>query len=222
METSGNKLPPASASKTEESALLGGAKPAGTNATIENVRVAGQTQKSVTLMWNMVNATPHAEVTVLYSKYGEKDLLLLNADASQNQVTLEGLAPGRQYLACVCLKGASPQKEQCVTFATVSAAQAAAPGSLFLVLSAVACGIVLSLIFFLLYKVCKLQCKSDPFWESDWAKETYIQFETLSPRRQSVGGPWTCRPRDDCEKLLLCSRSSVDSQTTFKSDGFGS
>ncbi|XP_037365454.1 leucine-rich repeat, immunoglobulin-like domain and transmembrane domain-containing protein 3 [Talpa occidentalis] len=217
VERGGHKLPPGSSSKREEQALSEEALPVGTDAAVENVRVTSQTQESVMLTWNVVNPTPDLEVTVWYSKHGEKDLLLLSTDSSENQVTLEGLAPGGQYLACVRLKGAHPHKDQCVTFVT-DGAEEGAPGSFLLVVSAAACGIVLPLFFFLLYKVCKLQCKSDS-WEDDLAKETYIPFETLSPRHQSVGEPWTRRHRDDCEKLLLCSRSSVESQATFKSEG---
>ncbi|XP_004686665.1 PREDICTED: leucine-rich repeat, immunoglobulin-like domain and transmembrane domain-containing protein 3 [Condylura cristata] len=215
VERSGNALPAASTSEKEE--LSEGALPVGTDATVENVRVASQTRESVTLTWNVVNPTPNWEVTVSYSKFGEEAPRLLITDSSKNQVTLEGLVPGGQYLACVCLSGTQPHKDQCVTFATDSAEGGTAPGP-FLVLSAIACGIILPVLFFLLYKVCKLQCKSDSFWEDDLTKETYIQFETPSPRRPSIGEPWVRKHRDDCEKLLLCSRSSVESQAPFKSE----
>ncbi|KAB1282470.1 Leucine-rich repeat; immunoglobulin-like domain and transmembrane domain-containing protein 3 [Camelus dromedarius] len=89
-----------------------------TNATIENLQVVSETKESVILTWNTINTTQNSEVTVLYSKYGEKDLLLLNADSSKNQVTINGLLPGRQYIACVCPKGMPPQKDQCITFST--------------------------------------------------------------------------------------------------------
>ncbi|EPY78064.1 hypothetical protein CB1_001130008 [Camelus ferus] len=108
----------ASASKREESALLDRALPMETNATIENLQVVSETKESVILTWNTINTTQNSEVTVLYSKYGEKDLLLLNADSSKNQVTINGLLPGRQYIACVCPKGMPPQKDQCITFST--------------------------------------------------------------------------------------------------------
>ncbi|XP_019491565.1 PREDICTED: leucine-rich repeat, immunoglobulin-like domain and transmembrane domain-containing protein 3 isoform X1 [Hipposideros armiger] len=220
LEMSGSQLPPASASKKEELALLDRSMPMETNATIENLRVVSETKESVTLMWNVVNTTHSPEVTVLYSKYGEKDLLLLNADSSKNQVGISGLEPGRQYIACVCPEGAPLQKDQCIIFSTDrDEEEGDSQGSFLIVVSGTACVVVLPLIFFLLYKVCKLQCKSESFWEDDLAKETYIQFETLSPRSQSVGELWTRRHRDDSEKLLLCSRLSVESQVTSKSEG---
>ncbi|KAF5923810.1 hypothetical protein HPG69_016298 [Diceros bicornis minor] len=219
VEMSGGKLPPASASK-KELALLDRALSVEMNATVENLRVVSETEQSVTLVWDTINTMPNSEVNVLYSKYGEEDLLLLNADSSKNQVTIDGLDSGKQYIACVCPKGVPPQRDQCVTFSTGMVEETGDfQGSVLIVVSGTACVVVLPLTFFLLYKVCKLQCKSDSFWEEDLAKETYIQFETLSPGSQSVGELWTRRHRDDSEKLLLCSRSSVESQTTFKSEG---
>ncbi|XP_033070873.1 leucine-rich repeat, immunoglobulin-like domain and transmembrane domain-containing protein 3 [Trachypithecus francoisi] len=215
---SGSKLPPASTRKKEELALLDQTMLTETDATIENLRVVSETKESVTLMWNMINTTHNSAVTVLYSKYGGKDLLLLNADSSKNQVTIDGLEPGGQYMACVCPRGVPPQKDQCITFSTERVEEDDSQWSLLLVVTSTACVVVLLLICFLLYKVCKLQCKSEPFWEDDLAKETYIQFETLFPRSQSVGELWTRRHRDESEKLLLCSRSSVESQVTFKSE----
>ncbi|KAL0594413.1 Leucine-rich repeat, immunoglobulin-like domain and transmembrane domain-containing protein 3 [Plecturocebus cupreus] len=207
-----SKLPPASTSNEEELALLDQTMLIETNATIENLRVVSKTKESVTLTWNMINTTHNSAVTVLYSKYGGKDLLLLNADSSKNQVIIDGLEPGGQYMACVCPKGVPPQKDQCITFSTERVEGDDSQWSLLLVVTSTACVLVLPLICFLLYKVCKLQCKSEPFWEDDLAEETYIQFETLFPRSQSMGELWTRRHRDDSEKLLLCSRSSVESQ----------
>ncbi|XP_045844514.1 leucine-rich repeat, immunoglobulin-like domain and transmembrane domain-containing protein 3 [Meles meles] len=220
VEVGRSKLSSASASKKEELASVNQMTPMEKNATVENLRIVRETEESVTLMWNTINTTQQSEMTVLYSKYGEKDLLLLNADSSKNQVTIDGLEPGREYTACVCPKGAPPQKDQCITFSTDRVKEEGdSQVSFLIVVSSIACVVVLPLIFFLLYKVCKLQCGSESFWEDDLAKETYIQFETLFPRSHSVGELWTRRHRDDSEKLLLCSRSSVESQVTFKSEG---
>nr|KAF6501190.1 leucine rich repeat, Ig-like and transmembrane domains 3 [Molossus molossus] len=219
VEMGRNKLPPAIVSEKEELAPLDQAMPVKTYTTIKNLRSVSETRESVTLMWNTVNTTHNSEVTVLYSKHGEKDLLLLNADSGKNQVTIDGLEPGRQYIACVGPKGVSPQKDQCITFSTDRAEEGYSQGPFLIVVSGTACVIILPLIVFLLYKVCKLLCQSESFWEDDLAKETYIQFETLSPRSQSLGELWIRKHRDDSEKLLLCSGSSVESQVTIKSEG---
>lgn len=221
IEKNGRKFPPLSASKKEELALLDQAAPTETNVTIKDLRVARETGVSVTLTWNSSSSsTQESAVTVLYSKYGEKDLLLVNADDyGKNQATINGLEPGSQYVACVYPKGVGPREDLCITFSTNRVEGRGSQWSLLLVMTSTACVIVVPLICFLLYKVCKLQCTSDPFWEEDLSKETYIQFETLSPRSQSIGELWARRHKEDGERLLLCSRSSVDSQVNLKSDG---
>ncbi|XP_004476222.2 leucine-rich repeat, immunoglobulin-like domain and transmembrane domain-containing protein 3 [Dasypus novemcinctus] len=218
VEMGGSKLSPASASKKEKLASLGRATPMKTNTTIENLRVVSKTKESVTLKWYTVNTTHNSVVTVLYSKYGEKDLLLLNADSSKNQITIDGLEPDKQYMACVCLKGVPPQKDQCLTFTTDRAEEDDFQEPFLIIVSSTACVVVLPLICFLMYKVFKLRCKSESFWEDDLAKETYIKFETLSPWSQSMGELWARSHRDDSENLLLCSKSSVKSQMTFESE----
>ncbi|XP_004703518.2 leucine-rich repeat, immunoglobulin-like domain and transmembrane domain-containing protein 3 [Echinops telfairi] len=214
VEMDGSKPSPGSANKKEELALLDRTVPVETNATIENLRIVSETDESVTLMWNTLNTTLNSAMTILYAKDGEKDVLWRNVDASTTRVTIEGLEPGRQYTACVCPNGMSPQKEQCLTF-SMHTAQGYLQWSVLTVVSITTCAVVLPLVCFLLYKVFTLQHKSEFFWEDDLAKETYIQFETPSPRSQSVGELWTRRHKDDSEKLLLCSRSSAEPQMTF-------
>ncbi|XP_031231334.1 leucine-rich repeat, immunoglobulin-like domain and transmembrane domain-containing protein 3 [Mastomys coucha] len=230
IEKNGRKFPPLSASKKEELALLDQAAPTETNVTIKDLRVARDSGVSVTLTWNSSSSrrsssssssstAQESAVTVLYSKYGEKDLMLVNEDYGKNQATINGLEPGSQYVACVCPKGVGPREDLCITFSTNRVEGRDSQWSLLIVVTSTACVIVVPLICFLLYKVCRLQCTSDPFWEDDLSKETYIQFETLSPRSQSIGELWTRRHKEDGERLLLCSRSSEGSQMNLKSDG---
>ncbi|EHA99337.1 Leucine-rich repeat, immunoglobulin-like domain and transmembrane domain-containing protein 3, partial [Heterocephalus glaber] len=219
VEAKESELPPATAHRKEELALWGWAAPTEANATIEGLRVVSETGESATLTWSTVKASRPSAVTVLYSKYGQKHLLLLDADASSNRVTIEGLEPGSRYVACVCPRGAPPRSDQCITFATHRAEDGDSQWVFLVVVAGTACVVAGPLICFLLYKVCRLQCGSESFWEEDLAKETYVRFETLSPESQNVRELWTRRQRDDSEKLLLCSRSSVESQVTFKSEG---
>ncbi|ERE90154.1 protein 3 [Cricetulus griseus] len=157
LEKSGSKFPPVSASKKEDLALLDQALPMETNVTIHNLRVASETGASVTLTWNISSTTQGSAVTVLYSKYGEKDLRLLNADHGKNQATIDGLEPGTQYVACVCPKGVAPRKDQCIIFATNREEERDSQWSFLIVVTSTVCVIVVPLICFLLYKVCKLQ-----------------------------------------------------------------
>ncbi|XP_075399650.1 leucine-rich repeat, immunoglobulin-like domain and transmembrane domain-containing protein 3 [Tenrec ecaudatus] len=211
VEMDGNKPPPGSANKKKELALSDRTMPMETNATIENLRIVSETGESVTLTWHTINTTHDSAMTVLYAEDDEEDVHWRHVETSTTRVTLEGLEPGRQYTACVCPKGMSPQKEQCLTFST-HAAQGHFQGSILMVVGITACVLGVPLVCFLLYKVFTLQRRSEFFWEDDLAKETYIQFETLSPRSQSVGELWTRRHKDDSEKLLLCPGSSAESQ----------
>lgn len=190
---------------------------------VKNLRVIPETDERVTLTWKTVNATSSSALTVLYSKYGEKDMLPLSIDPSKNKITIDGLEPSIQYMACVCPKGIPPTKDQCIIFSTngtVLEDESQIP--ILLVAGGVACVIILPLIFFLLYKVLKLHRKPKSTREADLAKETYVKFETLSLKPRSVGAGgelWARRNTGESERLLLCSRASMDSQMTFKSEG---
>uniref|UniRef100_A0A8C3XRH9 Leucine rich repeat, Ig-like and transmembrane domains 3 n=1 Tax=Chelydra serpentina TaxID=8475 RepID=A0A8C3XRH9_CHESE len=210
-------------SKKDEETSLNASALAEQNVTIKDLKVISETDERVTLTWKTINATSSSAVTVLYSKYGEKDMLPLSTDPSKNKVTIDGLQPSTQYMACVCPKGVPPTKDQCIIFSTDGINdESGSQVSILVMTSSAACVIVLPLIFFLLYKVLKLHRKPKSAREADLAKETYVKFETLSlkPRSVGTGGElWTRRDTDESERLLLCSRSSMDSQMTFKSEG---
>ncbi|XP_009271912.1 PREDICTED: leucine-rich repeat, immunoglobulin-like domain and transmembrane domain-containing protein 3 [Aptenodytes forsteri] len=210
-------------SKKGEETSLNTAGMAEQNVTVKNLRVISETDERVTLTWKTVNATSNSAVTVLYSKYGEKDMLPLSTDSSKNKVTIDGLQPSTQYMACVSPKGVPPTKEQCIIFSTDRLNdESSSQFSTLILASSAACVVVLPLIFFLLYKVLKLHVKPKTAKEADLAKETYVKFETLSlkPRTVNAGEQlWARRYTDESERLLLCSRSSMDSQMTFKSEG---
>ncbi|XP_010002406.1 PREDICTED: leucine-rich repeat, immunoglobulin-like domain and transmembrane domain-containing protein 3 [Chaetura pelagica] len=191
--------------------------------TVKDLRVISETDERVTLTWKTVNATSNSAVTVLYSKYGEKDMLPLSTDSSKNRVTIDGLHPSTQYMACVSPKGVPPTKEQCIIFSTDSLNdESSSQFSTLILASSAACAVFLPLIIFLIYKVLKLHLKPRTAKEAELARETYVKFETLSlkPRPMNAGEQlWARRYTDESERLLLCSRSSMDSQMTFKSEG---
>ncbi|XP_056411227.1 leucine-rich repeat, immunoglobulin-like domain and transmembrane domain-containing protein 3 [Hyla sarda] len=196
-----------------------------TNSVVRNLRVITETEDRVTLTWKTLNTTNSSSLTVLYSKYGEEEMLRLSTDPSKNKVTIDGLQPSTKYMACVCLKSAQPKKDQCIVFSTdvlLKNVESDSQISVLVIASSVACIVVLPIIIFLLYKVIKLQRKPPSPGEEDLLKETYVKFETLSlrPRSINTGGElWTRRDTTESERLLLCSRSSMDSQGTYKSEG---
>ncbi|NWW78993.1 LRIT3 protein, partial [Climacteris rufus] len=221
--TNGNKKQVGEFSKKGEDTSLNTAGMAEQNLTVKNLRVISETDERVTLTWKTVNATSNSAVTVLYSKYGDKNMLPLSTDSNKNKVTIDGLQPSTQYMACVSPKGVPPTKEQCIIFSTDGLNdESSSQFSILIVASSAACVVVLPLIVFLLYKVLKLHVKPKIAKEAELAKETYVKFETLSlkPRTVSAGDQlWARRYTDESERLLLCSRSSMDSQMTFKSEG---
>ncbi|KAM5193855.1 leucine-rich repeat, immunoglobulin-like domain and transmembrane domain-containing protein 3 [Mantella aurantiaca] len=196
------------------------------NTVVRNLKVTSETKERVTLTWKTLNTTNSSGLTVLYSKYGEKEMLRLSTDPSKNKVTIDGLQPGTKYMACVCPKAAPPKKDQCIVFSTDSLIDNEEESSfqmiILIVTGSIACVVVVPIIFFLLYKVMKLQRKPQSPNAEDLLKETYVKFETLSlrPRSINAGGElWTRRDTTESERLLLCSRSSMDSQGTFRSEG---
>uniref|UniRef100_A0A8B9ITP4 Leucine rich repeat, Ig-like and transmembrane domains 3 n=1 Tax=Amazona collaria TaxID=241587 RepID=A0A8B9ITP4_9PSIT len=202
---------------------LNAASMAEQNVTVKNLRVISETDERVTLTWKTVNATSSSAVTVLYSKYGEKDMLPLSTDSSKNKVTIDGLQPSTQYMACVSPKGVPPTKEQCIIFSTDRLNdESSSQFSILILASSAACVVVLPVIFFLIYKLLKLRMKPKTVKEADLARESYVKFETLSLKPRTVCAReqlWARRYTDESERLLLCSRSSMDSQMTFKSEG---
>uniref|UniRef100_A0A8C8AYA4 Leucine rich repeat, Ig-like and transmembrane domains 3 n=1 Tax=Otus sunia TaxID=257818 RepID=A0A8C8AYA4_9STRI len=221
--TNGNKKQTGAISKKGEETSLNTAGMAEQNVTVKNLRVISETDERVTLTWKTINATSNCAVTVLYSKYGEKDMLPLSTDSRKNKVTIDGLEPNTQYMACVSPKGVPPTKEQCIIFSTDRLnGESRSQFSILILASSAACVVILPVIFFLLYKVLKLRVKPKTAKEADLAKETYVKFETVSlkPRTVNAGEQlWARRCTDESERLLLCSRSSMDSQMTFKSEG---
>uniref|UniRef100_A0A8C6X2Z0 Leucine rich repeat, Ig-like and transmembrane domains 3 n=1 Tax=Naja naja TaxID=35670 RepID=A0A8C6X2Z0_NAJNA len=191
--------------------------------TLKNLRVIPETRERVTLIWKNIDVSNNSALTVLYSKYGEKDMVSLNPDPTKNKVTIDGLEPSTKYMACVCPIEMLPTKDQCIIFSMDGISmEDKSPISILLVASGVACAVAIPLIFFLLYKVLMLHRKPKMIKEDELAKETYIKFETLSFRPHSMGANveiWTHRHTDESERQLLCSRSSMDSQMTFKSEG---
>ncbi|NXY41201.1 LRIT3 protein, partial [Ceuthmochares aereus] len=221
--TNGNKKQTGEISKKGEETSPNTTGMAEQNVTVRNLRVISETDERVTLTWKTVNATRNSAVTVLYSRYGEKDMLPLSTDSSKNKVTIDGLQPSTQYMACVSPKGVPPTKDQCIIFSTDGLNdESSSQFSILVLASSAACVVVLPLIFFLFYKVLKLHVKPKTAKEADLARESYVKFETLSlkPRAVNAGDQlWARRYTNDSERLLLCSRSSMDSQMTFKSEG---
>lgn len=95
---------------------------------------------------------------------------------------------------------------------------------LFMIMGGIACALVLPLIALLIYKILALYCKGQNVDadEEELEKESYVKFETISMKQRTMNSHpaelWARRQTQESERMLLCSRSSIDSQMTYKSD----
>ncbi|KAK6494024.1 leucine-rich repeat [Huso huso] len=193
--------------------------------TIKNLQVVGQTEQSAVVTWLAPNAPRGVALNVMYSEYGVRDKQMINTDTGKSKISIDGLVPSTKYTACVSLKGSQPKKDQCIVFSTLDAETEDPQAHILIVAGGIACAIALPLVIVLLYKVLKLYCKKSASEGDDLSKETYVKFETLSLKQKTTdsnGDLWARRNTSESERMLLYSRSSIDSQMTFKSDNYQS
>ncbi|XP_067874880.1 leucine-rich repeat, immunoglobulin-like domain and transmembrane domain-containing protein 3a [Heterodontus francisci] len=191
------------------------------NVIINNLRVISETDQKVSLSWKISDHRSSTALNVLYSKYSEKDVQKINIDPSKSKISIGGLTPNTKYTACICPKGMQPKKEQCIVFSTEGETNTSSHQTLLIIIGVIfGCVIVAGLLSMLCYVVVKVHRKSTKREEQELIKDSYVKFETLSLRPQTVrrgNDLWTRRDTES-QRLLLCSRSSIDSQMTFKSD----
>ncbi|XP_061100218.1 leucine-rich repeat, immunoglobulin-like domain and transmembrane domain-containing protein 3b [Conger conger] len=186
---------------------------------IRGIRVTEETAESAVLLWETDAAWGDAQLTVVYSPYEGKDKQTASAPASSGRLLLSSLRPRMKYMACLIARNGPSRKDQCVTFTTLEGEER--PNLALLVISGLACSLALPVIGFLLYKITRLFCQksSSP---TNHDQDTYVKFETLSLKQRTVGNAgndlWTRRQTQESERMLLFSRSSIDSQMTYKSD----
>uniref|UniRef100_A0A4W3HIP9 Info leucine-rich repeat, immunoglobulin-like and transmembrane domains 3a n=1 Tax=Callorhinchus milii TaxID=7868 RepID=A0A4W3HIP9_CALMI len=189
---------------------------------IKNLRVISETDQKVLVTWKTSNYKSGPALNLLYSKYGEKTMQKINIDSGESKVSIDRLTPNTKYMACICPKGMKPKKEQCVVFSTEQENNTKSYQTLLnIVVICIGCAVTLPILFMVVYVVVKAQCKRKRTGEHELIKESYIKFETLSlkPPTDGTGNAlWARRDISDSQNLLLCSRSSIDSQMTCKSD----
>ncbi|XP_072435247.1 leucine-rich repeat, immunoglobulin-like domain and transmembrane domain-containing protein 3 isoform X1 [Chiloscyllium punctatum] len=191
------------------------------NVIIKNLRVINETDQKVSVSWKISNYRSDTALNVLYSKYGEKDVQKINVDPSKNKISLGGLMPNTKYTACICPKGIQPKKEQCVIFLTEGESNTSSHQTLWIIIGVLlGCIIGAGFLLVLSYELVKVRRKRRKTAEQELLKDSYVNFETLSLRTQPVrrGNDLWSQRDSESQRLLLWSRSSIDSQITFKSD----
>lgn len=189
---------------------------------VRSVKVIGDTDHTVSLNWRAPAATNTTEFSVLYAVFGERDMRRINVDAGKNRITIDGLVPKTKYIACVCVKGLIPKKEQCVIFSTDEAASASGTQKLInVVVITVACVIAVPLTLIVCCGALKKRCQKLLGKQSKEIQDSYVTFETLSPGAKAKGmeGEYLTRMTPDESNRLLSARSSVDSGATARTEG---
>ncbi|KAJ3608461.1 hypothetical protein NHX12_025508 [Muraenolepis orangiensis] len=189
---------------------------------VRSVKVIGDTDHTVSLNWRAPTATNTTQFSVLYAVFGERDMRRINVGAGKNRITVDGLVPKTKYIACVCVKGLIPRKEQCVIFSTDEAASASGTQKLInVVVITVACVIAVPLTLIVCCGALKKRCQKLLGTRSKEMQDSYVTFETLAPGNKTKGpeGEYLARLNPDESNRLLSARSSVDSEATVRAEG---
>ncbi|XP_051769600.1 leucine-rich repeat, immunoglobulin-like domain and transmembrane domain-containing protein 1b isoform X2 [Ctenopharyngodon idella] len=189
---------------------------------VRSVKVIGDTDHTVSLNWRAPTATNTTSFSVLYAVFGERDMRRINVGPGKNRITIEGLVPKTKYIACVCVKGLIPKKEQCVIFSTDEAASASGTQKLInVVVITVACVIAVPLTLIVCCGALKRRLQKLLGRKSKDIQDSYVTFETLSPGTKAKGleGEYLSRLNPDESNRLLSARSSVDSEATARTEG---
>lgn len=195
------------------------------NGSVKDLMIVEETADSAVLLWKADGLPSESPLTVVYSPYGEEDAKrTAETTAGSGKLLLETLSSGMRYSVCLVAKGSAAGKDPCIDFSTLDNLEDSGQNQLFMIVSGIACALVLPLIALLLYKILALYCKgsSTPLDQEELEKESYVKFETISMKQRTLNSNpkelWARRPTHESERMLLCSRSSIDSQMTYKSD----
>ncbi|XP_041830151.1 leucine-rich repeat, immunoglobulin-like domain and transmembrane domain-containing protein 1b [Melanotaenia boesemani] len=189
---------------------------------VRSVKVIGDTDHTVSLNWRAPTATNITEFSVLYAVFGERDMRRISVGAGKNRITIEGLVPKTKYIACVCVKGLIPKKEQCVIFSTDEAASASGTQKLInVVVITVACVIAVPLTLIVCCGALKKRVQKLLGRQTKEMQDSYVTFETLGPGGKTKGmeGEYLTRLNPDESNRLLSARSSVDSEAIARTEG---
>lgn len=191
---------------------------------IRDIEVVDETEGSAVVLWISQGFPSEMPLSVVYFPYDAEEIKeTVNTKVGNGKLLLENLFSNQMYTVCLVPKS---EKEQCVNFSTLDTVVDVEQNSWLLLFSGIACVFVVPLIILLLYKISSLYCmrssSGNTEIEDDLGKETYVKFETLAMQHRMLNGQasdlWTRRPTQESERMLLCSRSSIDSQITYKSD----
>ncbi|XP_007447669.1 PREDICTED: leucine-rich repeat, immunoglobulin-like domain and transmembrane domain-containing protein 1 [Lipotes vexillifer] len=178
---------------------------------VSSLRVVGDTYQSVTLVWKAPQAGNTTSFSILYAVFGQRDMRRLVVQPGKTSVTIHGLVPKIKYVACVCVQGLVPRKEQCVIFSTDEVVDAEATQWLInVVVISVAAIIALPLTLLVCCGALQSRWRKCHTRGSTEATGAYINLERLG---HSEDGSEELSQHSLSEAdRLLSARSSLDSQ----------
>ncbi|XP_073430930.1 leucine-rich repeat, immunoglobulin-like domain and transmembrane domain-containing protein 1 [Dendrobates tinctorius] len=189
---------------------------------VRGVKVIGDTDHSASLAWKAPLAKNVTVFSVLYAIFGEQEMRRINVEPGKTKITIDGLIPKTKYIACVCVKGLVPKKEQCIIFSTDEAVSAGGTQKLInVVVISVACVIAVPLTLTVCCGALKRRFKKGLGQKSKDIQDSYVTFESLAPNSKAKGteGEYLTRHNLNESNRLLSARSSVDSEAIPKPEG---
>lgn len=179
--------------------------------TVSSLKVVGDTYQSVTLVWKAPQAGNTTALSVLYAVFGKRDMRRVLVQPGKTSVTIRGLVPKVKYVACVCVRGLVPRKEQCVIFSTDEVVDAEATQRLInVVVISVAAVIALPLTLLVCCGAVRRRWRKCHAGGSAEATGAYVNLERLG---HSEDGSEDLSQHSLSEAdRLLSARSSLDSQ----------
>uniref|UniRef100_A0A8D1EV54 Leucine rich repeat, Ig-like and transmembrane domains 1 n=1 Tax=Sus scrofa TaxID=9823 RepID=A0A8D1EV54_PIG len=178
---------------------------------VRSLKVVGDTYQSVTLVWKAPQVGNTTTFSVLYTVFGQRDMQRVVVQPGKTTVTIRGLVPKIKYVACVCVQGLVPRKEQCIIFSTDEVADAEATQRLInVVVISVAAVIALPLTLLVCCSALRRRWHKCRISGSTEATGAYVNLERLG---HSEDGSEELSQHSLSEAdRLLSARSSLDSQ----------
>ncbi|XP_053442003.1 leucine-rich repeat, immunoglobulin-like domain and transmembrane domain-containing protein 1 [Nycticebus coucang] len=181
------------------------------NRMVRSLKVVGDTYHSVSLVWKAPQAKNTTAFSVLYAVFGQRNMQRVIVQPGKTSVTIHGLMPKTKYVACVCVRGLVPRKEQCIIFSTDEVVDAEGTQRLInVVVISVAAVIALPLTLLVCCGALQRRCRKCRTRGSSEATGTYVNLERLG--HSEDGLEELSRHSLSETDRLLSARSSLDSQ----------
>ncbi|XP_027795680.2 leucine-rich repeat, immunoglobulin-like domain and transmembrane domain-containing protein 1 [Marmota flaviventris] len=185
---------------------------------VKSLKVVGDSYHRVSLVWKAPQAGNTTAFSVLYTVFGQHDMRRLIVPPGKTSVTIDGLAPKTKYVACVCVRGLVPRKEQCLIFSTDQMVDAEGTQRLInVVVISVAAIIALPPTLLVCCGALRRRCRKCRTRGTTEATGAYVNLERLG--HSDDGSEELSRHSLSEADRLLSGRSSLDSQALGTSGG---